>query len=106
MIFLLSAGSGCQASLDGKKSLPKVEQGVIDLREWSWDQGDIVPLDGEWLFDWLLPSNEDNQRTIIWRSMLEVPGTWGNMRTDEGFQLDDHGYGIYHLTILTVYLER
>ncbi|MCD9021078.1 sensor histidine kinase [Cohnella silvisoli] len=98
-LSLLAVTSGCMAS-SNVRPMPKAEQGVIDLREWSWNEDGIVPLDGQWKFEWFPPSGNDNPKSSSVLSTLEVPGTWGSMKTGNGFPLQDQGYGIYRLSIL------
>lgn len=98
-VCLLAGTSGCTSS-SNDSPMPKAEQGVIDLREWSWNEGGIVRLDGQWEFEWFKPSMDEARSTNTVISTLEVPGTWGSMKTGSGFPLQDQGYGIYHLVIL------
>ncbi|WP_167746972.1 sensor histidine kinase [Cohnella luojiensis] len=100
LLVLFAVAAGCKDANGENKPIPKAEQGVIDLREWSWDEKGIVPLDGQWNFVWLTPSDDGNEISNLEISTLEVPGTWGKLRTGHGTQLDDQGYGIYRLTIL------
>jgi signal transduction histidine kinase len=88
-LFVIVFASGCTA-YSNAKPFPRAVQGVIDLRDWSWDKGGIVPLNGQWKFDWLDFST----------STIKVPGTWDNRSTESGIPLEGQGYGIYHLTIL------
>jgi signal transduction histidine kinase len=96
-LFVIAFASGCTAS-PNVKPFPRAEQGVIDLREWSWDKDGIVPLNGQWKFDWLQSFNKGKPHFVS--STLEVPGTWDNRSRGGGIPLQGQGYGIYYLTIL------
>ncbi|WP_373233285.1 sensor histidine kinase, partial [Cohnella sp.] len=98
-LILLGIISGCTPASDAKV-FPIAEQGIIDLTDWSWDRDGIVPLDGQWKFDWLQPSNlGESQNNKYTDTTLEVPGTWGSIRTGSGVSLQDKGIGIYRLLI-------
>jgi signal transduction histidine kinase len=99
-LCIIAFTSGCGASLSGV-SIPKANHGVIDLRSWSWDKQGIVPLNGQWKFKWYIASQQKGTMDSDFAaSTLEVPGTWGSMRTGSGYPLNDQGYGIYNLLIL------
>lgn len=98
-LILLGIMSGCMTPSD-KKTFPRAEQGIIDLREWEWDRDGIVPLDGVWHFDWLQTTNDGSSSHLEIRdTTLEVPGTWGSMKTGNGLRIQNSGLGIYQLMI-------
>lgn len=99
-LCVMAFTSGCAVSSNGN-SIPKADHGVIDLRNWSWDKQGIVPLNGQWRFKWYTVSEQKgNTDSDFVASTLEVPGTWGSMRTGSGYPLNDQGYGIYNLLIV------
>jgi signal transduction histidine kinase len=99
-LCIIAFTSGCATSSNGK-SIPKADHGVIDLSRWSWDEQGIVPLNGQWKFKWYTPSQQNGTvNSDFVDSTLEVPGTWGSMRTGSGYPLNDQGYGIYNLLIV------
>ncbi|WP_256757400.1 sensor histidine kinase [Cohnella sp. WQ 127256] len=100
LFFLVVVASGCSATSKENHLVPKAERGVIDLQQWSWVEDGIVPLDGQWNFEWRIPSGVDNQEFSFESSTLDVPGTWGKLKSGKGTSLDDQGLGIYRLTIL------
>lgn len=93
--------SGCAVSSDREDSIPKANNGVIDLTNVTWDKQGIVPLNGQWKFKWYgAKGQKGNEGSTDLNSTLEVPGTWGNLKTGSGKLLKDQGYGIYQLLIL------
>ncbi len=91
---------GCSAATQSTKPIPKAEQGIIDLTEWSWDEDGIVPLNGQWAFVWNNSIRGEKRGPKIGGiTTLTVPGTWGNLRMGNGEALRNQGYGIYRLTI-------
>jgi len=99
-LMLLVAAGGCSPSTAASKPSPFAVNGIMDLREWSWSEDGIVPLDGEWSFHWLERDSGDAERPSFTDTTLEMPGTWEASETGDGKGLDDTGYGIYGLTIL------
>ena len=76
-------------------SAPAAVDGVFDLRSTSLETDGPVRLRGQWHFYWqafhdpeLLPLSNPKR--------IQTPGTWGS----QPLEIDDHGYGTYHLKIL------
>ncbi len=74
------------------------DKGVLDLRNWNYNQTKIISLKGEWEFYWKelffteeIPDKASNQIEYI-----PVPSNW-NGRTNE---ISSDGYATYHLKIL------
>lgn len=80
-------------ALSASASVPRAEQGVIDLRSWSFSADGAVALDGEWQFYWqelLAPEQVSDAAQL-----QNVPQSWkrytGNLPTE--------GYASYRLTV-------
>lgn len=87
----------CSAA--SKTDLPKVENGVIDLREFELDDR-LIQLDGTWEFYWqkLLAYEELSLHTPD--LYAEVPKVW-NTYSINGKSLPGEGYGTYRLRVNT-----
>ena len=78
---------------------PFVQQGVLDLSEWAFDQESSIHLDGQWAFypDQLLTAEQlrapDAPRPVY----LDVPGDWQSGWTEP--RENSYGYGTYRLLI-------
>ncbi|TVY10395.1 ATP-binding protein [Paenibacillus cremeus] len=90
-------------SMSRSVTVPRAEQGVLDLRSWNWEQDGTVFLNGEWGFDWQrLPhelSLEDTEQPPNSENYIKVPGSWNGLMLD-GQPLPGDGYATYHLTLL------
>lgn len=78
---------------------PRAQQGVLDLREWSFAHGP-VKLGGDWEFHWeqlLVPEALTAPPSAD--ELIEVPSRWSGHRVD-GVELDGSGYATYRLRIL------
>lgn len=101
MISFYFDGMHAGVPLTGKHmQYPEAVSGLLDLRGWDFDAYGPVPLSGEWEFFWeqLL---EPEQGPEGERSLITVPGIWGE--SGEGLASDDRrtGFATYRLTILT-----
>ncbi len=85
--------TGCAPS--ESNSLPRAEDGVLDLRDRPFEANGVLPLEGEWAFEW----HGDGQASPV-RSKLKVPRTWGGAELGDDVKLSDQGRGVYKLTIL------
>ena len=84
------------------KEQPIAENGVIDLRDWHFNNKETVALDGEWQF---VPNEFIDAETFQQReknghtNKINVPEDWNKTQT-----LDDpdmpFGYGTYYLNVL------
>lgn len=75
---------------------PPLEQGVLDLRGWDFQQNRSIRLNGEWEFypNQLLDAKETAPSSDA--VMLQVPGDWREAMPDQS----PFGYGTYRLRIL------
>lgn len=79
-------------------SLPSVQQGVLDLRQWNWHE-DIVQLDGEWKFFWnhLLIDSTGKEKNY---SLESIPSSWHQYQDAQNGYYPAFGCATYSLTIL------
>ncbi len=85
-------------TLSQHPAYPEIVEGVLDLREWDFDEFGTVPLIGDWEFYWkqLLDPQESPGRH---GTFIDVPGTWkGNVIGQE--TLPGIGYATYRMRIL------
>lgn len=69
--------------------------GVIDLREYSFEDNSRVSLDGEWGFYWEKLISPDQTSSSQRTSFVEFPHLWNDFK-----ELDNLGYATYRLTVL------
>lgn len=83
-------------------SQPQVVDGVLDLRQWDFEQDGVVRLNGEWEFFWkqLLTSDDfAGTNPPAMTGLITVPGSWRGYEVN-GQYLGSHGYATYRLTVL------
>ncbi len=105
--FMIMAGfpvSGLNGSDNNDTRImhPKAEGGVLDLRQWDFEEYGPVNLDGEWEFFWkefLVSEAGSRQNYIEPSGFLTLPGYWNNYMLD-GEALSSEGYASYRLRIL------
>ncbi len=80
--------------------VPLAEQGVIDLTQWDFTDGEIAYLDGSWEFYWnkLLVPQDFSTKEKSPAAFLRVPGDWNNSPPESG-QVSGQGYGTYRLKV-------
>jgi two-component system, sensor histidine kinase ChiS len=83
-------------------SMPKAQQGVLDLRDWDFERDGIIPLNGEWEFYWnqLLTYPDLHDGTSTLTNYSTVPSMWTYYAVD-GKNLPGFGYATYRLKIKT-----
>ncbi|MBK6605389.1 MAG: 7TM-DISM domain-containing protein [Leptospiraceae bacterium] len=92
LLFFILASIVFQACTSEKKSFPKAEKGILDLRSASIDSE--ISLDGEWefyLFTFIDPTNPNLNPE---KQFIQVPGIW-NQAMKQG-----KGYASYRLQVL------
>ncbi len=85
-----------------KVELTQAKKGIIDLREWDFENSPPIALDGEWEFYWenliiskdLNPVNNNYQKEYI-----QVPKSWAGTQIN-GKTINQFGYATYRLKIL------
>lgn len=87
-------------------AFPQAQQGMLDLQNWTIDEGDLLPLAGEWAFYWeqLLAPNELTETATSAGSAqavtgyVPVPEDWGDY-TVAGEALSTEGFATFSLHI-------
>lgn len=81
------------------KEMPVAYQGVLDLREWDFDQDGIVRLDGDWEFRWKkLETDRTYQLPEDETVYAKIPGLWRKQSFDDP-EVNTFGYTTYHLLV-------
>lgn len=83
-----------------EESVPKVEEGLLDLTDWEFNKAGNIRLDGDWEFYWnRLVEYKDlgtDQPDLYGR----VPSTWTGYSRD-GEKFPGQGYATYRLRVVT-----
>ncbi|MBI9084452.1 MAG: PAS domain S-box protein [Desulfobacterales bacterium] len=85
-----------------RKTVPRISNGVLDLRTWDFRFDGIVTLSGEWRFYWkahLAPESVFDPAVTHAADLIQVPGTW-NGRDQNGEKISGDGFATYRLKIL------
>lgn len=82
------------------QSIPIAEKGVLDLKNWDFDQSGSIELCGEWEFYWneLYTPEDFKNQVHSPDAYIEVPGTWSGIEVD-GKIIPDTGYATFRLVI-------
>jgi len=89
--IFLGAGTAAYA-----ESVPTVQGGVIDLRNWSFDTNGQVLLSGDYGFFW-------NESLHDWKdpsAYIPVPASWANKKAMQGKTYPIDGYATYAVRLL------
>lgn len=83
---------------------PAAENGVIDLRDWDFNNNDVVTLDGEWKFipnEFISASTFEKQQKNDVNSItqINVPSDWRDTVDANESELP-YGHGTYYLNVL------
>ena len=84
------------------ETVPRVENGVLDLRTWNFDKDGPVALDGEWEFYWnthLKPDDFSGESPPAMSGFIKVPGTWNGYEVN-GVNIPGAGYATYRVRVL------
>ncbi|MFF2176315.1 ATP-binding protein [Lysinibacillus sp. NPDC058147] len=79
---------------------PHAVKGQIDLRNWDFNDGHAITLDGEWEFypyNWLI-SEEKHLESTKSAKYIQVPKGWSSSLQEE--EKSPYGYGSYRLKLL------
>lgn len=93
-LLMLLTLFGCQP--EPTDTTPTVSGGVIDLTTWQWERDGVLPLSGEWNFQWYGDTGTAASRE---ETTMEVPGFWGSTRAGYGQLIPSTGYGVYRLSV-------
>ncbi len=81
---------------------PRAADGLLDLRQWDFEQDGTIRLNGTWTFFWeQLLSGDDFAGSALPEptGYVPVPGSWRGYEVN-GQPLGGDGYATYHLTVL------
>jgi GAF domain-containing protein len=103
LLLLVFLSIGLCSPLNQKKEPPKAINGILDLRNWNFQEDGPVPLDGAWDFYWQetfqdLQVNE-SLGIVTPKATINVPSTWKGLIW-KGQALGGFGYATYRLKIL------
>ncbi len=78
----------------------KTQNGILDLRDYSFVQQGAVKLDGKWKFYWnqLIPPTADAQGSTA-PILMPLPGMWSDSSLSTS-RISEYGYGTYRLEVL------
>lgn len=96
LFILLTIGIILVINFGKEESRYIAKEGILDLRDWKHENGEVIKLDGEWEFysGKLIKSKEEFNEEI--REYINVPGSWESYLKDEGLK---NGSGTYRLII-------
>ena len=77
-------------------SLPKIENGILDLKGWDFKRDGIIDLRGEWQFYWERFVKPMEIPEVKKGTPVNVPGSWKGLKED----FSKHGYGTYILKVI------
>jgi len=90
------------------KEPPTAENGVLDLKDWSFKSDGTIKLNGEWNLFWqeYLSHPQILQRLDSKKSQnfISVPGAWNDQNWNDS-KLPGHGYGTLHLRLTNLHEE-
>ncbi len=102
-LFLITISFiGCGETQSSNKIPPTAVNGVLDLRDWDFEQDGSINLDGQWEFYWqqLLTENDFQQTPPPEKTgSITVPSKWTGYEV-KGKSLGQYGYTTYRLTVL------
>ena len=85
------------------KKQPIARDGVLDLRQWNFDEEGVIPLNGEWSFYWqeLLQPSDFRTRELPDRTgFILVPGRWNGYKVEDG-AIPGSGFATFRLHIIS-----
>ncbi len=101
-LLLVVGLAGCAA---GQLS-PRLENGILDLRSWDFEQNGPASLVGEVPFYWeqlLLPA--ELAEAPLPTGLISIPSPWNGYRA-QNQSLSGAGYATYHITLLLAATDR
>lgn len=84
-----------------RKEMPQAKQGVLDLRDWQFEKGN-VPLTGEWQFFWkqLKKPQDMFAESSANKKYIFVPHASWTVYKEQGKSIPTFGYASYYLKVL------
>ena len=83
------------------KTMPRAENGVLDLSAWDLEKDGPVALNGDWEFYWHAhwkPDDFSDENPPAISGFIEVPGSWNGFKVNEE-KIRGAGYATYRLRI-------
>lgn len=99
-IIFLTGSRFLWLQLFNNSDQPHAVKGQMDLRNWNFDDGHAITLDGEWEFypyKWLI-SEEQHLESSKNAKYIQVPKGWSSSLQER--EITPYGYGTYRLKIL------
>ncbi len=100
MFFCILNLPACNKQYSGKKQ-PVALKGVLDLRDWDFEEDGPIKLNGEWEFYWqklLTPEDFSKQMLPEKTNYMNIPRTWNGFKIN-GNEISGNGYATYRLNI-------
>ncbi len=100
LVLCLSFLSGCRTELNHSQH-PEIKEGVLDLRNWDFDQHGIVDLSGPWQFYWkriLSGADLDSLPAPQMTGFYDFPKAWNGLQV-KGQPLPGDGYATFTLLV-------
>jgi hypothetical protein len=75
------------------KDIPKIEKGILDLRDWNFSENKAINLDGEWEFYWNEFLNAEDLNSSSKKSVQKISQ---NLAKRYNQQSDNQSYRVCH----------
>src|SRR5262245_37790479 len=99
VLALAAALFGTISGADAARAASQARGGVLDLRDWDFDQHGSITLDGEWRFAWRRFEDPSTDPASPDTTLVRVPGPWNDVPVD-GHPVGSAGFATYRLTVL------
>ena len=98
MILILN-GKNRQNSM---KKAPSVQNGVLNIEDWDFENHNRINLSGKWEFYWnsLVSKNDFENNAVKSDGLIEVPLSWNYFKIQDK-KLPGFGYATYRLKVIT-----
>ncbi len=98
LIIMSFSFPGCKPNVE----IPVVQNGILDLRQWNFEQDGNLSLNGEWGFYWkqmVSPALFSFPHPPPPSGLISVPGYWNDFSAQNA-EATGTGYATYHIRIL------
>lgn len=81
---------------------PVVQNGILDLRHYNWEEGGMVNLAGDWEFYWhqFYFPGDIRQNSTTGKKFIRVPSFWNDYVDSWYDNPEGFGYATYHVKVL------
>ncbi|MBW8011930.1 MAG: hypothetical protein FVQ83_11935 [Chloroflexi bacterium] len=90
--------TACNNIINEQQEPPEAIEGVIDLRDWDFEQDGSINLAGEWAFFWDELLEPEQIPFPIQAPYVSVPGAWSKYDI-EGITFTPEGYATFYLIL-------